>query len=90
MANQFYRNITEPFVILEIDEAQVKSGVRWEAADGHLFPHIYGPLNLDAVVDVAPFLRGDDGEFLPFTTEDEGTTGGFEPRRAVKNKKQVL
>jgi uncharacterized protein (DUF952 family) len=26
-----------------------------------LFPHIYGPLNLDAVVDVQPYERGADG-----------------------------
>jgi len=25
------------------------------------FPHIYGPLNLDAVVGVRPYHRGPDG-----------------------------
>lgn len=65
VANQFYRESAEPFVILVLDEAGVEPDVRWEAADGHLFPHIYGPLNLDAVVDVIPFPRAQDGEFLP-------------------------
>lgn len=70
VANQFYCDIASPFVILIIDETRVQSDVRWEAADGHIFPHIYGPLNLDAVLDVLPFPRADDGRFLPLSTQD--------------------
>ena len=27
------------------------------------YPHIYGPLNLDAVVETRPFEPGPDGQF---------------------------
>lgn len=35
-----------------------------EHEDAELFPHIYGPLNLDAVVEVLDFVPGEDGQFV--------------------------
>jgi hypothetical protein len=32
---------------------------------GRLFPHIYGPLNRDAIVGAYPMPRGKDGTFAP-------------------------
>jgi len=64
VANLFYRSQSDDFVILCIDETRVQSEIKWEAADGELFPHIYGPLNLDAVVGVEPFPRDSRGVFL--------------------------
>ncbi|MEZ4861509.1 MAG: DUF952 domain-containing protein [Caldilineaceae bacterium] len=66
VANRFYRAIPGDFVILGLDPALVQAEVRWEKADGRYFPHIYGPLNLDAVVQVYPFPRDAEGKFLPF------------------------
>jgi uncharacterized protein (DUF952 family) len=39
--------------------------VRDEDLDGsgQTFPHIYGPLNLDAVVDVRPYVRAENGRW---------------------------
>jgi uncharacterized protein (DUF952 family) len=37
-------------VLLELDDAKLKAELRWESADNDLFPHLYGPLNLDAIV----------------------------------------
>ena len=68
VANRFYRDEPGEWLALLIDEARVSSEVRWEAADGHRFPHIYGPLNLDAVVDAVTLPRGEAGEFLMPTT----------------------
>lgn len=34
-----------------------------EQGSSELFPHIYGPLNLEAVVEVVPFEPGGDGMF---------------------------
>ena len=64
VANAFYRAAPGPHVILCIRAAAVTSEVRWEAADGQRFPHIYGSLNLDAVVGVLEFPRAGDGTFL--------------------------
>jgi uncharacterized protein (DUF952 family) len=39
--------------------------IRYEAVPGQdrPYPHIYGPLNTDAVVEARPFRPGPDGEF---------------------------
>jgi uncharacterized protein (DUF952 family) len=39
-------------LLLWIDPQQLQAELRWEQADGDLFPHLYGELNLDAVVRV--------------------------------------
>ena len=41
-------------VVLSIDEARTCAPVRFEPADGDSFPHLYGPLEVDAVTEVAP------------------------------------
>lgn len=33
-------------------------------AIGREYPHIYGELNLDAVVNVVPFIRDEEGNFV--------------------------
>lgn len=64
VANANYRSNPALFVILCIDEFKVLTEVKWEKADSYTFPHIYGPLNLDAIIDVVDFPRGSDGLFL--------------------------
>jgi uncharacterized protein (DUF952 family) len=39
-------------LLLWIDPRLLRAELRWEQADGDLFPHLYGELNLDAVVRV--------------------------------------
>ncbi|MEM7128119.1 MAG: DUF952 domain-containing protein [Chloroflexota bacterium] len=63
VANHFYRSIMDEFVILCIDESRVDADIRWEEADGHRFPHIYGPLNLDAIIKWVDFPRDANGVF---------------------------
>ena len=45
-------------ILLGIDELRLAAPLRWEHPSndraGELFPHIYGALNLDAVVEVGP------------------------------------
>ena len=50
-------------VLLAIDRGQLSAEVRVEATDagGERFPHIYGPLDLDAVIDSVPVPLGPDG-----------------------------
>jgi uncharacterized protein (DUF952 family) len=66
VANRFYRQETGDFVILCVETAHLQSEVRWEVADGHLFPHIYGPLQPEAIINVLAFPRNPSGHFLPF------------------------
>ena len=51
--------------LLCIDTERVKPEIRFESASNtdQKFPHIYGPLNLDAVVDVVDFPAQPDGTF---------------------------
>lgn len=52
-------------VLLCIAPERVGSEIRYEPAEaGELFPHIYGPLNLDAVTTVLDFPPGADGRFV--------------------------
>lgn len=68
-ANQYYAYQLD-LVLLCIDEEKVEARVKYEApacsndqrADS-LFPHIYGPLNVSAVVRVVEFAPGADGRF---------------------------
>lgn len=48
----FYADVPEELVLLEIDPALLTSPVVVEEVPGtdDVFPHIYGPINLDAVV----------------------------------------
>jgi len=63
VANAFYAG-QEDLLLLVIDPARVAPEIREEAVDGgERFPHIYGPLNLDAVTEVRPFSAGEDGVF---------------------------
>lgn len=71
VANRFYRSTPGKWVILTVATAQVTAPLRWEAADGHLFPHIYGPIARDAIVAVTPFPRN-GGEFiLPLSLSEQ-------------------
>ena len=52
----FYAGVTEPLVLLAIDPDKLTAPVVEEVPDGadRAFPHIYGPLNADAVVRAIP------------------------------------
>jgi uncharacterized protein (DUF952 family) len=65
VANFVYDDVTEPLCLLVIDTERLTSAVRDEDLDGsgQTFPHIYGPLNLDAVVDVRPYVRAENGRW---------------------------
>jgi uncharacterized protein (DUF952 family) len=81
-ANRLFRGKAN-LVLLEIDPARVTSEIRHDPVEitrhGHPhtehFPHIYGPLNPDAVVGLVDFPPNPDGSFsLPaaLVQSDEG------------------
>lgn len=63
-ANRFYRG-QHGLVLLGIDSGLIQAEVRWENLEGgkDLFPHIYGPLNLEAVSKVFEFEPDQNGQF---------------------------
>lgn len=71
VANAFYRGRTD-LVLLQLDETKLTSALKWEPPAGppapgispaDKFPHIYGPINLTAVVSVPDFMPASDGEW---------------------------
>jgi uncharacterized protein (DUF952 family) len=65
VANAVYQGAPD-LVILTIDTDRVQAEIRLEQLAGmdEAFPHIYGPLNTDAVTEVRPFQPGPDGRFI--------------------------
>ena len=69
VANFHYRDARD-LVLLEVDEDKLDGEVRYESAEdlNEKFPHLYAPLNLDAVIHVHEFSAGADGTYsLPPT-----------------------
>jgi uncharacterized protein (DUF952 family) len=64
VANAIFRGVAE-LVLLEIDPRRVAPDIRYENLDGgdELFPHVYGPLNRDAVLATHPLESDASGEF---------------------------
>jgi uncharacterized protein (DUF952 family) len=58
----------EEMQLIEIDPDRLRSEVRYENTDGgdELYPHIYGPVNRDAIVDIHRLeWDGEEGYQLP-------------------------
>lgn len=62
VANMYYRG-QRNLVLLCIDPTKLAADLRYDDVAGELFPHLYGPLNLDAVFQVFDFEPGADGRF---------------------------
>ncbi|MEV7967710.1 DUF952 domain-containing protein [Sphaerisporangium sp. NPDC088356] len=59
VAERYYTGVSEPLVVLTVDPGVLTCPVLLEVAPGteEAFPHIYGPLPVEAVVSVTPFSR---------------------------------
>jgi uncharacterized protein (DUF952 family) len=70
VANAVYHG-QRRLVLLVIKPSKVQSEIRFEKSEGEeLYPHIYGPLNVDAVIKVHSFEPNQDGNFkLPAELE---------------------
>lgn len=63
-ANRFFKSQSD-LVILLIDVDRVKAEIRYEGVDPtNLFPHIYGELNIDAVISAIDLECDANGSFL--------------------------
>ena len=66
-ANRLYRG-RDDLVLLHIDPTHLESPIRWELGvatdpESMVFPHLYGPLPVDAVISVTSYLPDADGMF---------------------------
>jgi uncharacterized protein (DUF952 family) len=63
-ANAFFKGKMD-LMILCIEADRVQSPIRYEHPEGdpRVFPHIYGPLNIKAVLYAVDFLPESDGSF---------------------------
>jgi uncharacterized protein (DUF952 family) len=71
-ANRLFAGRTD-LVVLQVDSRKLAARVRWEPGvatdpESMLFPHLYGPLPVDAVIEVTPYLPGPDGRFGEFSS----------------------
>ncbi len=72
-ANQLYTGRTD-LILLTIDPSKLTAELVYEDCyeTGQAFPHIYGPLNLEAVTGFVKFPPNPDGSFfLPAELENE-------------------
>jgi uncharacterized protein (DUF952 family) len=72
VAAKYYKGQTG-LVLLEIDPKRLTSELKWEpptggplpgVPEGDTFPHIYGPINLDAVIQALDFEPNANGDFF--------------------------
>lgn len=63
VGNRYYKDDLRMYVVLVIDPARVGPEIRYEDP-GRIYPHIYGPLNRDAITQILPLMRGPDGTFV--------------------------
>ena len=62
---QLYFKGQDDLVLVAVDEAKLGDALKYEPSrDGDLFPHLYGPLPMVAVLSVRPLLLGADGSHV--------------------------
>lgn len=81
-ANRLYRG-RHDLLLLHIEPGRLRSPLRWEPGvqtdpEAMLFPHLYGSLPVDAVIDAVPYRPGPDGVFPPFGGSEQGSGHGSE------------
>lgn len=70
VVNAFYRTAPRPLLALLLDESRLTARCEWEAADSApppgvagtvLFPHVFGPLDREAVIRVLEVRWDEEG-----------------------------
>jgi uncharacterized protein (DUF952 family) len=68
-ASRLYAGRTD-LLLLHVDASRLEAPLRWEPGDATdpaamVFPHLYGPLPVHAVIAVTDYRAGPDGRFAP-------------------------
>ncbi|MBE7103740.1 DUF952 domain-containing protein [Bacillus cereus] len=54
----------EEVLLLSINPSLIKAEIKYElASNGQEYPHVYGVINIEAIVDIVPFSK-EKGEFI--------------------------
>jgi uncharacterized protein (DUF952 family) len=69
---RYYTGVTEPLILLVIDTDRLTSPWQEDSVGDTTYPHVYGPLNPDAVVATVPL----NGEAAPDTPTTPPAAGG--------------
>ena len=69
VGNRYYRADPRPYLLLTIDLDRLTVPWHYDAA-GDDYPHLYGPLNRNAVIAVRSMPRAADGAFLPVGSDE--------------------
>jgi uncharacterized protein (DUF952 family) len=77
VADDYYADVSEPLLLLELDPARLGPETKYEApapivgggakhlTPGTLFPHVYGPIELEAVERVGTLRTSPSGYLWP-------------------------
>lgn len=65
VANEFYTSDDRPHTVLVLDVSKLQADMRYDDPE-EAFPHIYGPLNRDAVIGQLDVVRGPHGTYAAF------------------------
>ncbi len=63
VGNRYYKDDLRMYVALVIERERVTSEIRYDDSS-EIYPHIYGPLNRDAITQILPLMRSAEGEFV--------------------------
>ncbi|MER7761482.1 DUF952 domain-containing protein [Streptomyces sp. NPDC097619] len=72
IAGSHYREVPGVLLVLELDEAALTSEVRRAGGPGDPYPHVYGPLDREAVVAVWEVVRGPGGAARELVSRPSG------------------
>jgi uncharacterized protein (DUF952 family) len=68
VANRYYRHDQGEWLVLVLDEQAITAEIKYEpGGDGLLYPHIYGPLNRNAIREILSMPRDPEGTFKSLT-----------------------
>ena len=61
-----FKDIDEELILVCIDEKKLESEVKFEDEDdcGRYYPHVYGLINNSSVIQVLPFLKDKNDNYL--------------------------
>jgi release factor glutamine methyltransferase len=60
VVNRYYSGVPD-LVVYSIDPFKLASEIRWEKSGDKYYPHVYGAINLDAIVSIDDIFPGSDG-----------------------------